>query len=102
LIGPPAKAALPDLIGLFKDDNQQVRVAAVRAVSRIGKDAVEPLTVALESAEEKVRLSAVEALMRMDRDARPALPALQKLDRDDQPPAVRTAVQDLVKKLEAK
>jgi HEAT repeat protein len=102
LIGPPAKAALPDLIGLFKDDNQQVRVAAVRAVSRIGKDAVEPLTVALESADEKVRLSAVEALMRMDRDARPALAALQKLDRDDQPPAVRTAVQDLVKKLDAK
>jgi HEAT repeat protein len=102
LIGAAAKAALPDLIRLFKDDNQQLRLVAVRAVSRLGKDAVEPLTKALADGDERVRLSAVQALTRMDRAGGPALPALRQLDRDDQPAAVRQAAHELVLRLEMK
>jgi HEAT repeat protein len=100
LIGAPAKTTLPDLIGLFDDDSQQMRVVAIRAVSRLGKDAIEPLTSALTATSENARLGAVQALARMDREALPALPALRQLDRDDQPVAIRQAAKELASRLE--
>jgi HEAT repeat protein len=102
LIGPEAKPALPDLIDLFQNENQTLRIVAVRAVSRIGKDAIEPLTKALEHPQEKVRLSAVEALARIPGDAKPALPALQRLAENDPSSDVRAEAAQLVKKLQAK
>jgi HEAT repeat protein len=98
--GPAAKAALPDLIALFKDDNQQLRVVAVRAVSRIGKDAVEPLTKALEDKDKAIRFNAIEALARLGLEARSALPALRQWAGDDQEPSIREAARELVKKLD--
>jgi len=99
-IGPEAKAALPELIGLFKEDNQTLRVVSVRAVSQLGKEAVEPLTRVLGDAHEQARLSAVEALALMGPAARPALPALRKLETNEPGAAVREAAKKLIEKLQ--
>jgi HEAT repeat protein len=97
LIGSPAKEALPDLTGLFGGESQQLRVVAIRAVGRFGKDAVGPLTAALDDKNPQVRLGALQVLVRLGADAEPALPAVRNLDRDDQPPEVREVVRQLLK-----
>jgi HEAT repeat protein len=99
-IGPAAKPALENLIELFGNENQTLRVVAVRAVARIGKDAVEPLSKALENPQEKVRLSAMAALAYLHEDAKPALPTLRQLAQNDPSEEVRTEAAQLVKKLE--
>lgn len=75
-IGPAAKAAAGDLIGLMRDKEQTVRIAAANAVRSVGPGDPEsaPLLVEFLGAdEEPIRWAAVETLARMGRPAVDAL-----------------------------
>ena len=69
-IGESTKDAVPDLILLLKDLNEDVRIHAARALGQIGsKDAVSALTQALQGQDEDVCIHAVQAI-RANRDTR--------------------------------
>jgi HEAT repeat protein len=108
-VGPEARGALPDLIRAFTDDAQLVtdpetgkaRSVAVRAASRIGKDAVDPLLAALKDGTPRMRAGAAEALGRIGPHARKALPCLLQVSANEREPAeVRAAAEEARKKLE--
>jgi HEAT repeat protein len=98
-IGPGAKAALPNLIAAFKDSNAWR--AAIRAVSRIGKDAVPLLIEALKDPAVPIRAGSAEALGRIGTDAKRAVPHLLVLrDRESEDAAVREAAAEALKLLD--
>jgi HEAT repeat protein len=84
--GPVALAAVPDLRGMFDDDNTMNRITAAEAVARIAPydaaDAIAVLVESLDTADPDIRnrnthsLAAIYALQRIGRPARPAVPAL--------------------------
>jgi HEAT repeat protein len=100
-IGPEARAALPNLIASFKDEDYTLRQVAIRAVARIGKDAVPPLIEALKQTDVPLRAGSAEALGRIGPDAKRALPHLLALrDNENQDPSVRNAAAEAIKRLE--
>jgi HEAT repeat protein len=108
-VGPDARAAVPDLIRLFADETMfaanpetgEQRSVAVRAASRIGKDAVDPLLAALADDNPRVRAGAAEALGRIGPDAHRAVTLLLRLEDDPREPAeVRNAAKEARKRLD--
>jgi HEAT repeat protein len=98
-IGPDSKPALPNLIAAFKDP--KVSQLAIRAVSRIGKDAVTPLIEALKDPVVTIRAGSAEALGRIGPDAKRAVPHLLALrDNEHQDSAVRYAAREALKLLD--
>jgi hypothetical protein len=80
-VSPPAKAAVPALVGVLGDANAHVRERAAEALGTIGpdaRDAVAALAAALDDREWTVRSNAAKALGRIGRFAEAALPALRK------------------------
>jgi len=67
-----SRQAEPILMGLLKDKEARVRLAAAEALVRIGKEAkvvVPTLTDALRDADPRVRFEAETLLRRVDKDA---------------------------------
>ena len=89
-IGPPAKAAVPELIALVtKDRRYEVRREAMLALGAIGADAAAAVPVLQHALEEKdgvVRLSAMYALAGIGPAAAAAEPLLRKYALAGSPP----------------
>lgn len=76
LIGPAAAPAIPDLINALADRGPMVRLAAVHALSRMGKDALPALAQALKNAPQDARLYILSLLAEHGREAGLSLPDL--------------------------
>lgn len=79
LIGPAAAPAIPDLINAIADRSPMVRLAAVHALSRMGKDALPPLAQALKTAPQDARLHILSILSEHGSEAALSLPDLLNL-----------------------
>jgi len=85
-IGPPAKAAVPDLIDIAKTDkNPAAKREAFMALGSIGgaEAGASVATAALNDPDEKVVIAACYALAQMGPAAKEAAPALKKLAASD-------------------
>jgi HEAT repeat protein len=99
-IGPPAKAAVPQLMTLSADPDAQTRAGAVMALGAIaGKEpsVVERLKAALDDKSSDVRLSAVAALSHAGLDDA-IRPAIEKLTSDPDPKVAEAAKFELAQK----
>jgi HEAT repeat protein len=97
-VGPPARAALPELTEAVRDPSATVHQPAARALARIGADAVAALREALGDERESVRWSAARALGQIGAAAKDAIPDLEKCAKDGRGPASRAA-EDALKKI---
>lgn len=80
-IGPAAKDAIPELVGLLRDNNNQ-GLAAVEALGEIGQPALAALREALRGRNPTVRSGASRALAHMGKSAVPELMAALQEDDD--------------------
>jgi HEAT repeat protein len=78
-IGLEAKIAIPPLIKLLRDNDEQVRSTAHQALRKMGQPAVTALTELLHDKNLSVRTSAAQALEVFGPDAKSAVPALAEL-----------------------
>jgi HEAT repeat protein len=84
-IGPPAKAAIPMLLGIASGTNSHLREGAVVVLGDIHSDAadvVPTLILCLGDPDPKIRLDSVLSLQKFGEDAKLAGPALLELLRD--------------------
>ncbi|MDH7503371.1 MAG: HEAT repeat domain-containing protein [Verrucomicrobiota bacterium] len=79
LIGPAAAPAIPDLINALADRGPMVCLAAVHALSRMGKDALPPLAQALKTAPQDARLHILSILAEHGTETELPLPDLLNL-----------------------
>jgi uncharacterized sulfatase len=79
-IGPEAANARQPMVTALKDKSPSVRIAAARALAKLGdvKSALPVLEAELQSEHQWGRLAAVIVLDEMDEQAKPAIPALKK------------------------
>jgi len=79
-IGPEAANARQSMIKALKDTSPSVRIAAARALAKLGdvKSALPVLEAELQSEHQWGRLAAAIVLDEMDEQAKPAIPALKK------------------------
>ncbi len=79
-IGPAATSTLARVAESLNDPSPSVRIAAARAVAKLGSphDALPVLEAELQSDHQWGRLAAAIVLDEMDEEARPALPSLQQ------------------------
>ena len=79
-IGPEAANARQPMVTALKDTSPSVRIAAARALAKLGdvKSALPVLEAELQSEHQWGRLAAVIVLDEMDEQAKPAIPALKK------------------------
>lgn len=93
-------AAVPEIIGILKDDNPSMRRSAAKTLGQIGDPrAVDPLIKTLYDPYSDIRATAVTALAQIG-DKRAVKP-LKKLRRDENE-NVRQAVKDAIEKIEPK
>jgi HEAT repeat protein len=86
-ISPRMPRPLDALRRCLRQNNPEVRIAAIQALTKIGpaaKEAVPLLTKLTEDTDDNVRWKAVQALGAMKQEAMPAVPALLKVLRRDQ------------------
>jgi HEAT repeat protein len=90
-MGPAAKAAVPALVALLKENNKGTRHTAARALAAIGPRAVDvlPLTKALKDDDEEVRREAARALGAIGPEASASVPPLMEALKD---PRIRSSV----------
>ena len=79
-IGPAAMSTLKSVAESLNDPSPSVRIAAARAVAKLGspEEALPVLEAELQSDHQWGRLAAAIVLDEMDEEARPALPSLQQ------------------------
>jgi uncharacterized sulfatase len=79
-IGPAATSTLKRVAESLNDPSPSVRIAAARAVAKLGspEEALPVLEAELQSDHQWGRLAAAIVLDEMDEEARPALPSLQQ------------------------
>ena len=79
-IGPAATSTLKRVVESLNDPSPSVRIAAARAVAKLGspEEALPVLEAELQSDHQWGRLAAAIVLDEMDEEARPALPSLQQ------------------------
>ena len=79
-IGPAATSTLKRVVESLNDPSPSVRIAAARAVAKLGspEEALPVLEAELQSDHQWGRLAAAIVLDEMDDEARPALPSLQQ------------------------
>ena len=79
-IGPAATSTLQRVLESLNDPSPSVRIAAARAVAKLGspEEALPVLEAELQSDHQWGRLAAAIVLDEMDEEARPALPSLQQ------------------------
>ena len=91
-VGPAAAPALPRLIELLREKNEELRLASCLVLGKIGAKAVPPLIAALEAKDPSVRYYACWALGANGAAAKDAVPALLKqLQRPQDPGVFRRA-----------
>lgn len=79
VIGPPAAAAVPDLLHALTDHTPTIPPAASQALYRVGKEALPALTNALHTAPTSARVLILAVLRKHGKDAEMALPVLLDL-----------------------
>jgi HEAT repeat protein len=82
IIGPEARAAIPDLLRAVQDDDARIRWVAAQTVSQLGPEAVMALRPLTTNANMTVRHAAVYALGEARTNALPALPQLLRASMD--------------------
>jgi hypothetical protein len=82
IIGPDARAAIPDLLRAVQDDDARIRWVAAQTVSQLGPEAVMALLPLTTNANMTVRHAAVYALGEARTNALPALPQLLRASMD--------------------
>jgi HEAT repeat protein len=85
-IGPEAKAAIPDLLRILRDEDSYRRALAAETLGKIGQEAgtvVPALAPLLQERSRLVRLAAIRALARFGPNAKHAIPPLAALLEDD-------------------
>lgn len=98
-IAAPA-AEVPELVKKLGSSDNEVRRAAAKDLSDLGKDAkaaIKPLVKALKDEDRFVRRFAAQALGNIGPDAKTAIPALSELIGDDRPQVREAAVKALGK-----
>lgn len=98
-IGPPAKAAIPELVAHLHDQAESIREHAAEALGDIGPDSAEAVPALVEVLDDpatKVRRDAVRSLGQIGKEAAPAIPAIKKL-LDDPEKIVQEAAQTAIK-----
>jgi HEAT repeat protein len=78
LLGPDAKIASRDVVGLLYDGSKDVRDWAVRALPKVNPEVSGPVLTLVNSRDEAARQEAMEKLSKMGATAAPAIPALLK------------------------
>jgi HEAT repeat protein len=101
-IGPDAKAAVPDLIQMLKEQDENRRVPILDALAGIGKPAVSPLVDALKERDPWIRLGAVQALEKMGPTAKGAIGPLSGRYTGDPMPEIRSAAKKALAAIQAK
>ncbi len=93
-VGPEAKAALPTLTEMVRDEDEKLATKAARAVWQIaGPQAALPLFLDyLQDPDPQIRTRIVETLQSIGPPARGAVPALTKLLDDSNDPSLRLKV----------
>lgn len=87
---PTSPETLSMLAERLSDEDTQVRLSAMKALARKGRDAVEPLTAQLRASDPGVRSRAAETLGDLQRNGSSAVPPLIEALKDSEP-AVRAA-----------
>lgn len=99
-IGPGAEAALPDVSDLAASSDLPVREQAVEALGALrSREALGPLTVALQHPDARTRFKAAAALRAMGAMASPAIPALQTA-LSDPDVSVRAAAAEALRRIQ--
>lgn len=75
--------AIPRLVELLGDENENIAVAASIALRRIGHETVPALTAAVETGSDQAARHAADALSDLHRAGKPAVPALLAFAADD-------------------
>jgi outer membrane protein assembly factor BamB len=78
-----AAPAAPALVAMLEDKAPWVRVSAMETLAAIGPESVGPLVKAIETGQGPIRVRSVIVLGSMASDAKEALPALEKLSKDE-------------------
>ncbi|MFO0964679.1 MAG: HEAT repeat domain-containing protein [Gemmataceae bacterium] len=83
--GPAAKDAVPQLVDLLKNGDEDLKLNAALALGKIGKAAVAPVTEVLAAKDDDARFYAIWTLGWIGPDAAPAAPQIIKLldDKND-------------------
>ena len=98
--GAKAKSAVPALFELLHNEvDRDAARDALRQIDTVGPEAIPVLIKSLESEESRVRFYAVFFLGKLGPEAKEALPALQKLKREDSS-RLRRSLEETIKKIE--
>ena len=81
-IPPAARAAIPLLIPMLSDPDEEKAGVACMILTKAGSASIGPLTFVLASTNEVARALAAGALGQIGADAKPLMPALQKMLQD--------------------
>ena len=99
-IGPGARAAVPALEKLLADDDQRIRSASARALSRIDPTVAAAVAALVEALDSESAADACESLGRMGSVAKAALPALEaKVRQWEKDERLRAAAAEALKKI---
>jgi HEAT repeat protein len=101
-LGPEARAAVPLLVNVFQDPDQEVAAEAVRVVVRVGPAAVPTLTEKLADRFPIIRLGCVQALALIGPEAAAAVPVLKKRLKVEPLARIRTDIRFALKAIEKK
>jgi HEAT repeat protein len=101
-IGPAAIDAVPTLIALFEDPDNQIGVESLETLGVIGKPAVPKLVEKLDDRKQIIRLGAVQALGAIGPDAAAAVPALQSRLKKEPIAVIRANIQSALKTIRSK
>ena len=82
-MGTNGAAAMPALEQVFRERHQGFSYAAAGALGEMGTNAVPLLIAALDDGDYHVRASACEVLTRLNTNAAPAVPRLERIARDE-------------------
>ena len=85
VLGPKAKAALPELLAQFGHEFPWVRVSCQAAVGSMGQEAVPTLIEVMETTTGGPRIRAVFVLGSIGADAKSAVPAIQRIMKEESP-----------------
>jgi len=103
-IGPDANAAVPKLVSLLKDGVASVRRNAAAALGKIGPgigdEARDALIAALKEFSQPVREQAAIALGRLGPFAKPAVPTLEEVLKDDSNLAAKSRTAEALHRLD--
>ncbi len=99
--GAAAKPAVPAIVALLNDSDPSIRAEATKVLKAIDPDAALPKLInALKDSDANVRIAATDALADYGQAAKPAVPALVNLSKNDPDPSVRDEATNALKAID--